>query len=62
MGHSKSISKREIQAPSQKVNAKNLIHSHLPWAPAEGGQSGLDTNEERQVTLIVGRELKKQLP
>ena len=29
-----------------KANTQNFICSHLPWALAEGGQSGLETREE----------------
>ena len=36
--------------------------SHLPWAAAEGGQSGLEMHEESQGLVALGRELKEQPP
>ena len=41
---------------------QNLVCSHLPWDPAEGEQSGLETLEKTLGLVALGRELKKQLP
>ena len=42
-----------MQRASYKANVHNLICSHLTWAPAERGQSGLEMLEES-----LGKELK----
>ena len=40
------------------ANEQNFICSHLTWAPAEGGQSGLEMLEESLGLVDLGRELK----
>ena len=45
-----------------KGTTQNFVCSHLPWALAEGGQSGLEMLEENLGLVVLGRELKEQLP
>ena len=52
----------ETQRVSSRANAQNFICSHLPWAPTEEVQSGLETCEENLVLVALGRELKGQPP
>ena len=47
-----------LKGPTQK----NSICSHLPWAPAQGGQSGLETQEESLELVALGRYLREQPP
>ena len=49
-------------AESLLTNTQNSICSHLPWALAEGGLSGLEMCEDNLWLVALGKELKEQLP
>ena len=52
----------ETRRASYRAKAQNFVCSHIPWAPAEGEQSGLETLEKSLRLVALGRELKEQLP
>ena len=52
----------ETQVPSWRDNAQNMICNHLPWAPVEGGQSDLQSHEERWEFVVLGRKLRGEPP